>query len=42
MKEKGRANGVLPEAEVPHPDKGRSPHAQEIQFNDVRTTHCRR
>jgi methylmalonyl-CoA mutase len=27
-----------PDAQVPHPDLGRSLHAQEIDFNDIRTT----
>ena len=33
-----RRQRAQPEAEVPHPDQGRSLHAQEIQFNDIRTT----
>ncbi|MEZ4393360.1 MAG: methylmalonyl-CoA mutase family protein [Polyangiales bacterium] len=33
-----RRQRALAEAEVPHPDLAASPHAQEIAFNDIRTT----
>ena len=38
MKNKYGANERSPEAEVPHPNVGRSLHAQEMDFNDIRTT----
>ena len=36
--EQVRRQRAQPEAEVPHPDFGRSLHAQEMDFNDIRTT----
>ena len=38
MRDKYGANERSPEAEVPRADSGRSLHAQEMDFNDIRTT----
>ena len=38
-----RRQRAQPDDEVPHPDvRPRSLHAQEIQFNDIRNSRCRR